>query len=98
MLSRKRRSSVSGLRIDPESHLVVRRFAIKLALLFAAALPQATAPWGFKAALAILALASALIDVGIAMFSHDQLMRGALNYCDEAIVFVAVAVGIQLPP
>ena len=83
---------------DPQSRHALKRFLLKLAFLSAAVLPQAHGPWGFKVALMTLAIASAMISLGLAAFFRERPIARTLNYWDEAVVFLAVGVAARWLP
>lgn len=83
---------------NPQSRYVLRRFALKLAILSGAALAQVQAPWGFRNAVTALATLSALISVGLAVYRRERPTGGTLNYWDEAIVFLAIGFAARWLP
>jgi hypothetical protein len=78
--------------IDPASAYVVKRFALKLAILLLFALAQVKAPLGFKIAAVTLAMLSALLSGGLAVYWNERPTDRALNYWDEAASFFGIAV------
>jgi hypothetical protein len=89
---------LGGNAIDPRSRYVLKRFLLKLAFLSLAALAQAQAPWGFRIAVTALAVLSGLISAGLAVFWRERPIAGALNYWDEAVVFLAIGIAAQWLP
>src|ERR1044071_4296813 len=82
---------VDSLVIDPGSVYVLKRFALKVAILCAFAFPQVKAPWGFPGAVTILALFSGLLSALLAVYWRERPRRGPLNYWDEAVAFLGIA-------
>jgi hypothetical protein len=69
---------------------VLKRFLLKLAFLLIFALAQIRLPWGFANAVGMLAALSAVISVGLAVFSRERPVAAALNHWSEAIAFVGI--------
>ena len=89
---------VQSMAFDSRSQYVLKRFLLKLAFLSVAALAQAQAPWGLRTAATALAILSVLTSVGLAVFWRERPIAGALNYWDEAVVFLAIGVAAQWLP
>ena len=83
---------------NPQSRYVLNRFLLKLVILSIAALAQIQAPWGIKIAVTTLAIFSALLSAGLALFWGERPVAGTLNYWDEVVAFLAIGVAAQLLP
>jgi predicted membrane-bound mannosyltransferase len=78
------------------STYVLKRFLLKVALIICFAAVQIPTTWGFAKALLMLALLSALISAGLALHGRERLSIRGLNYWDEVIMFMAIAMGARL--
>jgi hypothetical protein len=77
---------------------VLKRFLMKAAIVSVPAMAQMQAPWGLRSAVAALAIPSALLCAGLAVFWGERPGAAALNYWDEALLFFAIAVAAQWFP
>lgn len=78
------------------STYVLKRFLLKVALIVCFAAVQIPTPWGFAKALLALAMLSALMSAGLALYGREPLSIRVLNYWDEAVMFMAIAMGARL--
>jgi hypothetical protein len=65
---------------------------VKLAILTMPALAQIQAPWGVKTAVTALAVLSALLSAGLAVFWGERPVTETLNYWDDVVAFLAIGV------
>ena len=75
----------------PGSGYVLKRFAMKFAILTVFAMAQVRTPWGFRNAALALSVFSAAICSGFALYRREAITLTRLNYWDEAIAFGIIA-------
>ena len=75
----------------PGSGYVLKRFAMKFAILTVFAMAQVRTPWGLRSAALALSVFSAAICGGFALYRREAITLTLLNYWDEAIAFAVIA-------
>ena len=80
----------------PESRFALKRFALKLAMILAFAGIQASTPWGFADALAVLAGGSAFMAAVLARVLRQRARGKVLSYWDEALAFLVITLVASL--
>ncbi len=76
---------------SPSIRYVVKRFALKLAILLVFALAQIPSRWGFGYAFVALTALSGMICIGLALVRREAWTLARLNYWHEAVAFLALA-------
>ena len=75
----------------PGSGYVLKRFAMKFAILTVFAMAQVRTPWGSRNAALAPSVFSAAICSGFALYRREAVTLTRLNYWDEAIAFAVIA-------
>lgn len=70
------------------NHFVLRRFALKCAMLTIFAALQWR--WGFIRTIALLSGFSAIMAAAIALYNNEDMRKSRLTYWDEAAAFIMI--------